>query len=399
MGIGAMALQNLRYRGFRTGAMLFFVCLLSACLFASITLLKSMSGEMERAVSRMGADIIVAPEGYEEELQGAMFQGTPCTIYFDRSWAAELTKIEGVGQVSPQLYIATMQESPCCDLPSQLIALDPDSDFAVSPWLREFDLKDLGPGQVVIGSSFLANVGDTLKFYDSSFTVAAKMEPTGLSYDTSIFLSFASAEELVHTPSAQTYLRFETPKDLASMVLVNVEPGHDAQQVKRDMDFAFHGQGVAVHTQNSLVSNAAEDVRQYTAYNLVLSGLLFVVVALALVIIFAITINERRREFGVLYTIGAQKGQVLTMICWEAVLISLAGGLLGVGIAWGGMGLFGNLIKLKAGLPHLALGLAAASPTALLALGLALAAGVLAGTCGVLLVARQEPIALAKEDG
>lgn len=398
IGTLGMAAQNLRYRTFRTGAMLFFVFLLSACLFVSSTLLQSMEQEIDKAVSRMGADIIVSPDAYGDEMRNAMFEGTPCTIYFERSWVDAVKQIEGVQTVSPQLYIATMQESPCCDMPSQLIAFDPSSDFIVKPWLEQFNMDSLGLGEVIIGSGFLTEVGETLRFYDTPFTVAAKMEYTGLSYDSSIFLSFDSVEQLMETEAAKSYLQFKSPDDLVSMILVDVAEGHDIADVKREMDYQYHGQGIEVTTANSLVSNAAQDVSRYTAYSLVLSGLLFLVVTLALFMIFSITVNERKREFGILYTMGATKGQMTGMLCLEGLYISLFGGLLGVGLSWGAMALFRNLIRLKAGLPALALDLGSVGLTALICLGLSLVAGLVASSYGAFAVARHEPYTLTREN-
>ena len=46
------------------------------------------------------------------------------------------------------------------------------------------------------------------------------------------------------------------------------------------------------------------------------------------------SVRERITEIGVLKTLGFTTGRVLSMIVAEAVLISLAGGLVGCGLAW-----------------------------------------------------------------
>jgi putative ABC transport system permease protein len=48
----------------------------------------------------------------------------------------------------------------------------------------------------------------------------------------------------------------------------------------------------------------------------------------------AMSVRERIRETGVLKTLGFQSGTVLGLILSEAALLSILGGLLGVGGAW-----------------------------------------------------------------
>ena len=398
MGSFAMAVQNLKYRKFRSGVLCFFVFLLSACLFITTLLLYSMNKQVEQGVQRMGADLIVAPGEYSQELRDAMFLGTPCTITLDRVWLDNIRTVAGVEKASPQLYIATMQESPCCDAPSQLIAFDPETDFIVHPWLDQYNISSLALGEVIIGSNFLVEVGDTIKFYDMPFTVAAKMEETGLSYDTSIFLSFDTMAQMADTPAAQSFLRLEDYDRLISMILVDVASGTEIEQVKRDIDFTYYKQGIEVTTANSLVSNAAQEAKQYTVYSVILMGLLFFVIVIAMVLIFTITIHERKREIGILYAMGGKKGQIMSMICLEALLISGFGGALGIAVSWAGMGLFHSLISMKLGLSALNTGFGIGSVTGLLCMALALLTGLIGAAYSMVSIARQEPYLLTREN-
>lgn len=101
----------------------------------------------------MGADIIVIPNGYKEELKTAMFTGEACNIYFDGNWAKKLSSVEGVKKASPQLYLATMTDNLCCVGGNQLIAYDEDTDFIVKSWLHG-DTK-FKKGEVIVGSDLI----------------------------------------------------------------------------------------------------------------------------------------------------------------------------------------------------------------------------------------------------
>ena len=94
-------------------------------------------------------------------------------------------------RVSGQMYVGTLSAS-CCSLPVQMIAFDPETDFVVQPWLKNQNAVRLEKGQVLVGSSVVAEPGETLQFYSTDFQVAGKLERTGMGYDSSVFMTFES---------------------------------------------------------------------------------------------------------------------------------------------------------------------------------------------------------------
>ena len=120
----------------------------------------------------MGADIIVIPNGYEEDLKTAMFTGKACTIYFEGNWAEKLSSVEGVKKASPQLYLATMTDSLCCVGGNQLIAYDEDTDFVVKSWLNE-DGK-LKKDEVIVGSDLIVGQDGMVKYFNYPLKVKNK---------------------------------------------------------------------------------------------------------------------------------------------------------------------------------------------------------------------------------
>lgn len=82
------------------------------------------------------------------------------------------------------------------------------------------------------------------------------------------------------------------------------------------------------------------------------------------------SVRERITEIGVLRTVGFTSGRVLSMIVAEAVLISLAGGLVGCGLAWGASGYLRQSQLMLSGLSF-------SMPVFLISLSIALAIGIL----------------------
>lgn len=391
-----IAIKNLEYRKFRSIAMIFFIILLSASLFISSLIISNIKIGMNKAVKRMGADIIVIPDGYKEELKTAMFTGEACTIYFDGNWAKKLSSVEGVKKASPQLYLATMTDSLCCVGGNQLIAYDEDTDFIVKSWLHG-DTK-LKKGEVIVGNDLIVGEDGKLKYFNYPLKVKNRMEKTNMSYDTCVFMSFETAKELVQTKEAKRYLKFDNYDNLSSMVMVDVEDGYDIEQVKKNIEYTFPKQGIEVCTANALVSNTVNNMKQFQNYSTVLITLLFIMTFMALIVIFSLTIKERKREFGVLYTIGMMKSQLIKMIVIEASIISLIGGILGSSCSYLVSIIFKNLIASKLQIDKLQLYGQPIINKFAICIGISLLAGVIASLYSAYSVGKEEPYSLISEN-
>lgn len=393
-----IAMQTIKMARFRSVAMVCFVALLSASMFVSSILTFNINDSIAKASERMGADIIVIPKGYEKELQAAMFTGAPSTIYFDRSWTEKLSKVEGVRRASPQLYLATMTDSVCCVGGNQLIVFDEKTDFIVSPWLKEVNDISLEKGQVIVGDKIFLEEGETVTFFDYEMTIKKKMEATNMTYDSSVFMSFETAQELLETDSAKKNLHIENPEDMISMVTIDVADGYDIDDIKREIQYAYAGEGVEVATANSLVSNSTSSLSSLRFYGSLIISLLFVMTLLAMMVIFGLTVNQRKREFGILYVIGLKSSQLFAVILMEAGFISFLGGVLGSVGSWILMNLFKNLIITKLSFSSLNLMGFQVFAIGVSCILISVFAGILASFHEAIKIGKEEPYNLIKEN-
>lgn len=216
-----MAVQNLKAKKSRTLFMMFFVVLMAATVFFSTILMENMRQGIKSTTERAGADIIVVPDEGTEDIRDSLFAGKPCSVFFDRSMKEAVEQVEGVERVSGQMYVGTLSAS-CCSLPVQMIAFDPETDFVVQPWLKNQNAVRLEKGQVLVGSSVVAEPGETLQFYSTDFQVAGKLERTGMGYDSSVFMTFESLYELKNSETAMNNLPMEDIENKLSMLMVDI---------------------------------------------------------------------------------------------------------------------------------------------------------------------------------
>lgn len=399
MSIPAIAWKNLIAKKSRTFFMMFFVVLMSATFFFSTILMKNLEMGIQNTTEKMGADIIVVPREGTESIRESLFAGTPCTLFFDGAWEEAVRNLQDVEKVSSQLYIATLSAS-CCDQAVQMIAIDPETDFVVTPWLENNNTVDLKEGEVIIGSGVDAVVGDFITFYEVNFKVAGKLDETGMGYDNSVFMTFETAYKLQDSSIAQEHLPADGIENKVSMIMVDVaddmERGLGYLQV--DIKDAFdNGEKVKAFTADELMSTLAAQVKKLSGYGNVLTTLLVVSTALALISIFVITINERKYEFGVLYTLGASKGQMRNVILSEALAISVLGGVLGVGLAYYLVYTFKNMISVKLDIPYFNIDMEHVLPIGLVCVMISVVTGIIAAVCSVYRISKGEAYRLIRE--
>ncbi|MBA3679330.1 FtsX-like permease family protein, partial [Candidatus Saccharibacteria bacterium] len=99
------------------------------------------------------------------------------------------------------------------------------------------------------------------------------------------------------------------------------------------------------------------------------------------------TVSERTREIGIRKAIGATSGNILWQFLIEAVILSVFGGLLGLGLSY----LAGLLVQKFAGITPIF-----SVKALVLALGVSLFVGVVFGVAPAIKAARKRPIQALK---
>lgn len=394
--IMSISLNNLKHRKLRSLFLVLFVIIQSSSLFTSTFLMSSMKNGIENVTQRMGADVIVIPNEYSKELEQSLFMGEPSTMYFDREWTDKLSSIKNIDKISTQFYIQTM-EATCCDEPVQLIAFEPDTDFVIKPWLKE-GKSNLKKGEVVVGYNVASEPGDIITFYNTKFTVVDKLDKTGTGNDNSVFMSYETAYELKNSKTANDNLKLDNMENTISMVLLDVNDEYSNERLAFDINTTFNEENITAYTSNSLFSGIINKVKQFSSYSTVFSVLLFIVTAMAIICIFIITINERKREIGILYTIGAKKKQISLMVILEGLIITTIGAIVGVLCSLTLITLFKNLISMSMDIPYLNTFNIETLKIGIMCLAISIFTGLIASIISVYKISREDTDILIREN-
>ena len=99
-----IALLNINNKLGRSASLVILTAVLALVLFLSSFLIFSLKNGMNSLSDRMGADIIVVPEGYDTKVEGAILRGEPNTFFMDKSILKKIEGIDGVEEATPQHF-------------------------------------------------------------------------------------------------------------------------------------------------------------------------------------------------------------------------------------------------------------------------------------------------------
>lgn len=324
-----IAKKNLKRKLFRTSALIISIALVSGLLFAGAISMKSVLTSIKLGAERLGADLMVVPEGYEEKARSTLIAGKPSVFYMPGEILDKVRKIKGVKQASPQLFIKSTSYPCCTYVDVLLVAFDPETDFTVRPWLQETVKRELGKDEVIIGASIPVSTGEKMTFFGKELTVVGSLSRTGLEYiDHAVYMTMDTARDLIKVSKTKSYEPLDIKEDVYSTILVQLDPKISPERAAVFIEYEI--KGVKAITSQDVIGTVK---KQLFALLRTLFGLgisLWIVTIILVGVVFSMIVNERQREIGILRSLGAKKSGVFYLITIEAFIISIVGGITGI---------------------------------------------------------------------
>ena len=342
-----LAAQNVGRRWLRSVFLSLAVMIAVGVVFSGAVLGWALSDGLTKSFSRMGADLVVVPQGALVNITSTLLTVQPTDLDLDGSLGEMLRKLPGVAKVAPQRLFRASTEGRVISL----IAYDPAQDFTVEPWLSAPLPSPRDPLALLAGARRSDKPGATLAICNRTLTIAGGLGQTGVGpVDESLFITFAGLEELVageremRAPSlagaegqgaSRQHRGAECLPELApgrvTAYLLQLAPGGAPEQAR----FAI-GQipGLKIVAGNSVLTAARQSLGALLWGVAAFAGLLLLALLFVVSLLFSAIVQERYREIGVLRAMGARPGQVLGLALMEAALLIGVGSLLGLGFGF-----------------------------------------------------------------
>ena len=308
-----LVLANLRVRPLRTLISVVGVALGVTLVILFTGLARGMTNDMAKRASNWKAEIVFTRAG-AMDLQSS---NTPVST----TYAQKLLEIDGVESTVPVIRYITPNRNGRWGI-QQLDGVD---------WQPFAEMNDM---HIVAGRAPAENdevvvderqmredniqIGDSIELFgDKHYKVAGVFEPPSGSR---IKMSLAAMQEVLEQPNKCTY------------ILVKVKSGVDPEVVAGRINEALPGN--KINLTRDLVIDAQERIPGLNTFLKVLVGLGAFVSTIFVLLSMYTTITERRKEIGILKSLGASTGFIIQTIEGEAFMIGVLGVILGALIAF-----------------------------------------------------------------
>ncbi len=233
-------------------------------------------------------------------------------------------------------------------------------------------------------------IGETIKINQQNFRVLGVFPPRGqiifFNLDETVFVPWSTAQDYLLGIDyfSRIIMQAKSP-DLVNRAVQNIQltlrESHDISDPSKDDFF--------VVTQQGLVDQVGIILNVLTIFLSAVVAIALVVGGIGVMNIMLVSVTERTREIGLRKAVGATREEILTQFLIEAILITLAGGLVGVSL---GTILSFGLSVLLTEIFHLAWPFAFPVEAALIGTGVSAVVGLVFGIYPARQAAQKSPI-------
>jgi len=316
---GRLAIENAARSPKRTSATA-SALIIGVTLIGFITVFaQSAKTSISAEIERTSADLIVQAES----------SGFGPPSGFPSSIAAGVADVEGVDVVSPVAFSPALFTYPDGTTATQFLSgIDPPTLAELADIAMEqgqiTDLTDTGivVDRQIAGDNGLA-IGDLVAVTGPTGRVAT-FRIEAISDDT-VFIGFWALNR-VGIDQIVTEL-------LDVQVLTTLDDGADLEATRARLEEAVSDTpGIEVLDRDQLVGDLADQITSFLniVYGLLLLSIIIAMIGIANTL--SLSIHERTRELGLLRAVGMTRSQLRSAIRWEAVLISVLGTVVGLGL-------------------------------------------------------------------
>jgi putative ABC transport system permease protein len=310
--------------------------------FLMFGMLDALRTSLSQAVNLAGADRIMS------------MSKVNITVSLPRGHYEKMKAVPGVRAVAGFNWFGGVYRDSKAQI--QVLATDPEQLVAVYPELK------LEPGQfeawkrdrqgVIVGPT-LANmyqwkVGDRIPIRSDiwrktdggdtwEFNIVGIYDASGSGVD--------KATVYFHYDYFNESLQYG--KDQVGWMVVRVADPAQSEALSKRIDdmFANSPFETKTATEREFIKRVLEQMGNIGLILVSVTTAVFFTMLLVTANTMAQSVSERTNEIGVLKTLGFSGQSILSLVLLESLFITFAGGLLGLGIAWGLAGLMGEAIK------------------------------------------------------
>ncbi len=180
-------------------------------------------------------------------------------------------------------------------------------------------------------------VGQIVRIQNAPYTVVGLLKPKGMNMmgmdqDDCVLVPWSSA--MVRLTGTDSFRSITVQAESAEQVDAVIEDLtallRQRHRIREGVEDDFH-----VHSQQEIMEMATSTAKTMTILLGAIAGVSLLVGGIGIMNIMLVSVTERTREIGVRMAVGARGGDILLQFLVEAVVLSVGGGLIGIGLGIG----------------------------------------------------------------
>ena len=194
-------------------------------------------------------------------------------------------------------------------------------------------------GQTVSTNLFgdASPVGQVVRIQNAPYVVVGLLKPKGMS------MMGSDQDDVVLVPWTSALVRL-TGTDSFRSITVQAESAEQVEAVMEDLSALLRQRhrirdgaedDFHVRSQQEIMEMATSTAQTMTLLLAAIAGVSLLVGGIGIMNIMLVSVTERTREIGVRMAVGARGGDILLQFLVEAVVLSVGGGLIGIGLGEG----------------------------------------------------------------
>ncbi len=229
----------------------------------------------------------------------------------------DLRKEGNIATIAPKLFVSTNVKGG-----SVVVAgIIPEEEKNIKTWWQVGKGKYLdGEDQALVGSQTASllnlKVGDTIDVNGANLTVTGILDDTGSNEDYQVFVALLTLQKAFGKEGLVSSIDVRALCNGCPVEVI-------ATAINQDIS------GVRAVAVKQIAAAEMGMLERLNNFMLAIAGVTLIVGGFGVFNTLMTSINERRKDIGIMRAVGASRGQIIKALVYEAIVVGIGGGLLG----------------------------------------------------------------------